>query len=59
MNCFLMSVLLDNTRKIGRKNFFAGKIAFFFKNLCFQQPIRRYRNDPITCSMMTLKTCEA
>ena len=31
--------------------FFRGTFAFFFKNLCFQQPLRYYRNDLITSSV--------
>ena len=31
--------------KIGKNLFFTGKIAFFFKKLCFRQPLKSWRND--------------
>ena len=40
--------------KIGRNNFFARKLVFFFKSLCFQQTPRCYGNDLITCTMTAI-----
>ena len=40
--------------KFGRNNFFAGKLVFFFKSLCFQQPPRCYGKDLITCTMTVI-----
>ena len=50
INCSLRFFILDNTRKIGQTIFFTGKSAFFSK-ICFQQPLRCYRNDIITSTV--------
>ena len=34
--------------KTGQKLFLTGKLAFFSKKFCFQQPLRSWRNDLIT-----------
>ena len=50
-NLPLWSVTLDNARKKkGQNIFFTGQVDFFFKNLCFQQPIS-HRNDLITSTV--------
>ena len=43
--------------KVGRDDFFARKIAFFLKNMCFQQPRRWYGNDLITCTITVTILC--
>ena len=53
-NCSTRIVTLDNTNKNRPKFFFIAKIACFFKTLCFQQPLRCYRNDHIG-SKITVK----
>ena len=54
-----MSVLLDNTGKFGRNYVYVGNAAFVSKNLCFQQPLRCYRNDLITCIKIAIIPCDA
>ena len=43
--------------KLGQNLFFTGKVAFFFKKLCFQQPRRCYRNDLVTATVIVKKPC--
>ena len=40
--------------KTSQKLFFTGKFAFFFKNLCFQQPLRCCRNDPKSSAAISI-----
>ena len=40
--------------KIGQNLFFTGKIAFFFKNFCFQQPLGSCRKGLITSTAIVL-----
>ena len=49
--CTPKFVILDNTRRNGQLIFFTGKIAFLFKNLCFQQPLKCHRNDLTTSTV--------
>ena len=49
-NLPLSFVTLDNARKNRPNLFFTGQVAFFFKSLCFQQPIS-HRNDLITSTV--------
>ena len=44
--------------KKGKKLFFTGIFAYFFKNLCFQQPLRCYRNDLLTSRVLVRIPCE-
>ena len=41
--------------KRGQNLFFSGKFAFFFKNLCFQQPRRSWRFELVTCTVVARK----
>ena len=50
---FLHSIVWE---KMGHKIFFTGVIAFFFKNLCFQQAFRCYRIYPITSTVKIRKS---
>ena len=43
--------------KTGQKLFFTGKNAIFFENLCFQQPLRFYRNDLVTSTVIVKSPC--
>ena len=53
INLTLRFVTLDNTRKKGPLFFFlTGKIAFFFEKLFFQQPLKSWRNDIITSTVI-------
>ena len=47
MNSCLRYFIRDNSRKNRPKSFLHWKGCFFSKNLCFQQPLRCYRNDLI------------
>ena len=49
---FLHSIVRE---KMGHKFFFTGVIAFFFKNLCFQQAFRCYRIYPLTSTVKVRK----
>ena len=53
----LMFVKFCNTRRNRRKSFFTGKIAFFFENLCFQQPLGSWRNDLLTSLIIVTLPC--
>ena len=44
-------------KKNGQIVFFTGKIAFFLKNLCFQQPLRSLKNALISSRVNVGKTC--
>ena len=51
----IVPIILSNSiirEKIGHKIFFTGKVAFLFKNLCFQQPLMCYRNDLISSTVI-------
>ena len=50
--CFRRLLKLDNIRKIVQLTFFTEMIAFFSKNLCFQQLLRCCGNDPITSKLI-------
>ena len=43
-------------RKTRQNLFFTVKFAFLFRNLCFQQTLRYYRNDPLTSTVIVKKT---
>ena len=43
--------------EIGENIFFTGKIAFFFKNSCFQQPLGSWRNDVLTSTLIVTLPC--
>ena len=43
--------------KICQFFFYTGKIAFFFKFFCFQQPLRCNRNDLLTSTVFVKLTC--
>ena len=45
-------------QKTGQIFFFTGKFAFFFKNLCFQQPLRCNRINPVTSTVIVKIPCE-
>ena len=47
-NCFLTFVMFDIRRKNGPKSFIHREGCLFFKKLCFQQPLKSWRNDLIT-----------
>ena len=57
ISCSLTFVLFYNTRKVGENLFFTGKFAFFFKNLCFQQPLGSWRNDLLTSTLNVWLPC--
>ena len=50
--------MFDNTSSSGPKFFFSYKTAFFEK-FCFQKPLRFYKNDLITCTMLPILFIEA
>ena len=56
-----MSLEVCHTRyyekKKGHNSFFIGKFAFFFKNLCFQQPLRSSRNALISSTVIVRIAC--
>ena len=43
--------------KIGHNIFFTGKIAFLFKNSCFQQPLRSWKNSLIGSTVFVRIAC--
>ena len=43
----LRLITLEDAEKKGQNLLFTGKFAFFFKKLCFQQPLRCYRNKHV------------
>ena len=43
--------------EIGQNLFFTRKTAFFLKNLCFQQPLRCYRNGLVTSTVFFRIPC--
>ena len=45
-------LLTFNKTKKGQSVFFTGRVAFFLKNLCFQQSLRCYRNDLIQSTVI-------
>ena len=57
ISCSIMFVKFCITRRNRRKSFFTGKIAFFFKKLCFQQPLGSWRNFLITSTLNVKLPC--
>ena len=53
IKCSLSFVLFKNARRIRQKFFLYWKNYLFFKNLCFQQPIRSQRVDLIFPQLMS------
>ena len=53
---FLHSTIRKRTRQI---HFFTEKVAFFQKNMCFKQPLRSQRNDPIFWTIIAKIPCGA
>ena len=51
INCSLSVLILNKTRKNEQLVFFSGKVALFFKNLCFQQPLRCLENAPMSSTV--------
>ena len=51
-NCPVRFVTLDYSREKGQNFFFTGKIAFFFKTLCFPTTSWCYRSDVITSTVI-------
>ena len=46
--CYILSsevFTLKNARKVGENLSFTGNFSFFFKKVCFPQPLSSYRND--------------
>ena len=50
--CPLKFVTNENKRKIGQNFSFTEKIDFFFKILCFQQPLRWCRTDIVSSTLI-------
>ena len=57
ISCSLTFVMFYNTRRNRRKSFYTGRVAFFFKNLCFQQPLGSWRNFLITSTLIVRLPC--
>ena len=49
--------MFDKRRKTGPKSFFHWKGCFFFKNLCFQQPVRTRRNALVSSAVIVKLAC--
>ena len=56
-NCPVRSITLDNARKRRPKSFLHWKVCFFFQKFVFQQPLRCYRNDLVTCTVFGRIPC--
>ena len=52
--------MLDKMKKLAKKVFFTGKVAFI-STICFQQPLTKgcYKNDILTCTMIAIRPCAA
>ena len=57
ISCFRTFFMFYYTRRNRRNLFFTGKVAFFFKSLCFQQPIGSWRNDLLTSTLIVRLPC--
>ena len=57
INCTLWFVTLDNARKNTPKAFIYWKICVFFKNFCFQHPLRCYKSDLLTSTAIVRIPC--
>ena len=55
--CTLRFVTLDSVRKNTPKSFIYWKLCVFFKNFCFQQPLRCFRNDLVTSAAIVKIPC--
>ena len=44
--------MFDTTRENRPQHFFYWKVCLFFKNFCFQQPLRSYKNAPINSTVI-------
>ena len=58
IKCSLRFSTLDNSRKNGPITFLHWEVCLFF-NLCFQQPLRCYRNDLATSTVIVRIPCWA
>ena len=50
-NCPMRCDTLDIVKKCRPKSFIYWKFGLFFKNFCFQQPLRCYRNGLVTSAV--------
>ena len=61
LNIEISSLEVCHTRyyekKRRRNNLFTGKIALFFKTLCFEQPLRSFKNALTSYTVMVGPTC--
>ena len=58
VNRSLRFVTPDNAKKYRPKSFLHRKeCIFFFEKLCFQQPLRYYRNDLVTSTVIVRSPC--
>ena len=55
INCHLRFVTLDRSRKYRPKPFLQWNECSFFQNICFQQPLRCYRNDLVISPVIVRK----